>query len=339
MDPLEDAQGHGEDGTFDDLPAETSSEAFRFCWNNHSSEVFANIRSLQTNEALSDVTIICPNAKSSNSSPVFFKAHKIILASSSFFFEHVLTTLVLSGNGPCLNLVMTDIEPAILKLVLKFVYEGEVDVESGQMSKFMAACKKLDLRGLSIDDYLDGVEEGEFMQDVPVDPLSVEVSASKQKSQAKQAKKRGAGEPVRSDHGYFTKSVPQPPKKRGRKKSLPEFGAVPSTSSQTHAGSSTAVNVVSTKASLNLNLKRCDEAKKPRVYQSKHPVIEDAAQYEEMDQNHYVDENVNYELAEVKTQPQELIIDDDYGSLVEGEQGRVETVGNLLKGITARKIL
>jgi hypothetical protein len=76
-------------------------------------------------------------------------------------------------------------------------------------------------------------------------------------------------------------------------------------------------------------LGRVGVAKKPRVYRSKHPPPlhvesdDDEDDEPETGGDGGLDENVNYEVAEVKMQPPELIIDDDYGSPFDEEQVRL----------------
>jgi hypothetical protein len=116
---------------------------------------------------------------------------------------------------------MTDVEPEILGLILKFVYEGEVDVDGDGLGKFMAACKKLELRGLSIEEHEALVEEGLVIRrGAPAYPLvaaALPVEAQNVTGPKKPVKRRA---PDKSDHEYFTKNVPSEPQKRGRKKKV-----------------------------------------------------------------------------------------------------------------------
>jgi hypothetical protein len=130
--------------------ANQPSELFHISWKDHPIDITSNLRSLRTSEALSDVTLVCTTdgRTSSKAVEVAFRAHKIVLASASSFFARLLTSLSVN-NGSSLVLVMTDVEPGMLDLVLRFIYDGSVNVDSGLVDGFMKACEKLEIRGLA----------------------------------------------------------------------------------------------------------------------------------------------------------------------------------------------
>jgi hypothetical protein len=106
------------------------------------------------------VTLVCTadGRTSSKAVEVAFPAHKIILASASSFFARLLTSSSVNKNGTSLVLVMTDVEPAMLDLVMKFVYDGSVNVESELVDGFMKACEKLEIRGLAPNNTAERLE-------------------------------------------------------------------------------------------------------------------------------------------------------------------------------------
>lgn len=74
-------------------------------------------------------------------------AHRAILASSSPFLSHVLKSVpyCCSSTGV---LILEDIESKDVKLLLEFIYKGEVNVPSSQIGSLMSAGISLQIRGL-----------------------------------------------------------------------------------------------------------------------------------------------------------------------------------------------
>jgi hypothetical protein len=126
-------------------------DGYNLQWSDHVNEVFTVLRRLRSKDRLADVSIFCSNDSSSTENGVetggeHFRAHKVVLAACSSFFEN----LFLSANDNRSNavLVMTDVSSTMFRLVLDFMYDGEVYVEATDLEKFMETAKKLGIRGL-----------------------------------------------------------------------------------------------------------------------------------------------------------------------------------------------
>jgi hypothetical protein len=115
------------------------SDGYDLKWKNHSNEVFGIVRKLRVKESFSDVLLHCGGKH--------FRAHKVILAACSTFFERML-----SGMPPDKTrnpiLVMTETKVELLELIIEFMYNGEVFIESAILEEFMNVAEKLEIRGL-----------------------------------------------------------------------------------------------------------------------------------------------------------------------------------------------
>ena len=169
-------------------------ELFHILWKDHPADITSNIRSLRNSAALSDVTLVCSESTITPKAPqAIFRAHKIVLASASAFFARFLTYLSVKNNGSSLVLVMTDVEPSMLDLILKFIYDGAVDVESHLVDGFMKACEKLEIRGLASNgaESQESLEDGSVCQyDGPVGPIGNSADNLALNSAKKNPKKR-----------------------------------------------------------------------------------------------------------------------------------------------------
>ena len=85
-----------------------------------------------------DVTLATDDAK-------IISAHKLILCSSSSFFENILT----QHNHPNPLIVLSGVQHDVLKSVLDFVYLGQARVSSSQVDSFMQAARTLKINGIS----------------------------------------------------------------------------------------------------------------------------------------------------------------------------------------------
>jgi hypothetical protein len=116
-------------------------EGFDLKWRNHVPEVFNVLRNLRDKEAFSDVLLYCDGEQ--------FPAHKMMLAACSTFFERMLSNL---PSEKAKTLVMSETRPDLLQLVLDFMYNGEVFVETSVLQAFMETAERLEVRGLRKSD-------------------------------------------------------------------------------------------------------------------------------------------------------------------------------------------
>jgi hypothetical protein len=111
----------------------------QFClkWNNYQSNMSEVCQSLLMNENLVDVTIACEGAS--------LKAHKIILACCSPFFQTLFLT------NPCKHpiVILKDVRYIDLKAIIDFMYRGEVNVSQDQLSALLKTAEMLKVKGLA----------------------------------------------------------------------------------------------------------------------------------------------------------------------------------------------
>ncbi len=117
-----------------------SDLGYNLRWKDHRNEVFSELHRLRSNSALSDVTVFCPGEPSSFSnqnvsgkSGELFRSHKVVLASCSVVFENLLVSLSsIHGDVPTNNtvLVLTDVDSSTFRLILNFIYAGEIFLET-----------------------------------------------------------------------------------------------------------------------------------------------------------------------------------------------------------------
>ena len=110
-------------------------------WSQHHNTLFTVAEELFRREEMTDVTLAVGQQ--------FFSAHRFMLSLTSAFFRSLFRRL--THQTPVVFL--KDVEPAILELVLQFVYKGEVDVPQHQLRNFLLTARSLEILGL--DDYQD----------------------------------------------------------------------------------------------------------------------------------------------------------------------------------------
>ena len=125
---------------------EPNGEGYNVKWKDHQGEVFVALHRLRSNAALSDVSIFCSRKTSTSDVGQLFSAHKIVLASCSVVFERLWTSSPQDRSNNVL--VMTDVTGDMFRLVLDFMYNGEVYVKVEEVEEFMQVAQKLQIRGL-----------------------------------------------------------------------------------------------------------------------------------------------------------------------------------------------
>ena len=113
----------------------TASTNYHLNWDKFHSWAAESVRKLINDNNFADVTLVSDDLKQ-------FKAHKIILMSSSSFFETVFKSL--SSSSPVLYL--KGINSDILSKLLKFIYEGEVNLPESLASDFLHAAQDIQIK-------------------------------------------------------------------------------------------------------------------------------------------------------------------------------------------------
>ncbi|XP_013200473.1 zinc finger protein 131 [Amyelois transitella] len=106
-------------------------------WNGYQNNILTNVKELYKDEGLSDVTLI--------SEGLNFKAHKVILSANSAVFRSIFQQN--PHKDPII--VLHDINPASLKTLLTFMYNGEVNVTEEFLPVLLKTAETLRICGLS----------------------------------------------------------------------------------------------------------------------------------------------------------------------------------------------
>merc|ERR1712112_71348 len=130
-----------------------SNEKFTLRWSQFEETTKESLKSLHGNDHLCDVALLSADDQD-------IKAHKVVLAGSSPYFDRVLKA---NPNDHPL-LFMNGINMDVLKAIVAFIYLGEVQVEQDNLEAFMAGATELEVKGLQREDV------GEL--DENVDPAS-----------------------------------------------------------------------------------------------------------------------------------------------------------------------
>ena len=92
-----------------------------------------------------DVTIVCDDDE--------VPAHKVVLASSSKFFQRVLER----STHPNPMLYLKGVEKRLFSHLLEFIYLGEVSLPDADIDKFLQMARDLKIKGLLMENF--GVEQ------------------------------------------------------------------------------------------------------------------------------------------------------------------------------------
>ena len=113
------------------------SEKFCLKWNDYISNWNRSLTELRNDADLADVTLISEDK-------VRFSAHKVILSSCSNIFK-----LILKGNTHSNSfLYLSGVSSVNLKLILDYIYHGEVNLFQEQLDSFLESAQKLEVEGL-----------------------------------------------------------------------------------------------------------------------------------------------------------------------------------------------
>ena len=114
-----------------------SPEKVSLRWNDFQADVASDFKKLRGTEDFTDVTLVCSDGQK-------FSAHKVILASSSLFFQHLLTTL--NHSHPLIY--MNSFKSEDMIALLDFVYNGETNMLQTSLNSFLALAQQIQLKGL-----------------------------------------------------------------------------------------------------------------------------------------------------------------------------------------------
>ena len=126
------------------------SEKLCLQWNDFKENVNSAFGRLRNDKDFTDVTLACEDGQK-------IEAHKIILASSSPFFEKIL------HNSKHINplIYLRGFQSKDFVSILDFLYFGEANVYQEDLDSFLAIAEKIQLKGLAGQTTTNMVEEHE----------------------------------------------------------------------------------------------------------------------------------------------------------------------------------
>lgn len=126
------------------MSLEHSSDQYVVNWDNHMSHVKKAFDTLFTGKEFVDVTLSCEGKK--------VTAHKVVLSACSSYFHDLFR------DNPCQHpiVILKDVKYEILRDILKFVYNGEVNINSDDFDIFLKTAQLLQICGLT--DYTQSQE-------------------------------------------------------------------------------------------------------------------------------------------------------------------------------------
>ena len=115
-----------------------SSQKLCLKWDDFKENIGVSFHQLQKTQEFSDVTLTCDGDNK-------IEAHKIILSSSSTFFNLLLK----KNNHPHPLLYMRGVPTKQLSAVIDFIYHGDVNIHQEDLDDFLKLADELQLKGLS----------------------------------------------------------------------------------------------------------------------------------------------------------------------------------------------
>ena len=147
----------------------SSSERFCLRWNDFEVNISSAFHDFKNENDFTDVTLACVDNQ--------VEAHKVILAASSPFFKRILKKN--PHSHPLIYL--KGIKSSDVEDVLKFIYQGEVSIDEGNLNTFLAVAEDLEVKGLVPEKDCD---EGASHMESPFPKTSIQSSNSKNTEQS-----------------------------------------------------------------------------------------------------------------------------------------------------------
>lgn len=137
-------------------------------WLHYTKNMLDTQRSLHLSQSMYDVIVVAGERR--------FKAHKLILSTSSQFFVDIFET---SPKNRTETIIIPDINPLLVELLLTFIYTGEVYVPPSSLPTFLDLGFFLQVKGfISRECYINGVRlEQKTKHTIVKDPKIVTVAS------------------------------------------------------------------------------------------------------------------------------------------------------------------
>ncbi|CAL7933611.1 unnamed protein product [Xylocopa violacea] len=116
------------------------SEQFSLRWNNFSSNLTSGFLNHLTENDLVDVTLAVEGQ--------LLQAHKLVLSVCSPYFKSIFK------ENPCQHpvIILKDMKYTEIESLLKFMYQGEININQEDLSTFLKVAQTLQIRGLTTED-------------------------------------------------------------------------------------------------------------------------------------------------------------------------------------------
>ncbi|XP_050590715.1 protein abrupt-like isoform X1 [Bombus affinis] len=116
------------------------SEQFSLKWNNFSNNLTSGFLSHLTENDLVDVTLAVEGQ--------LLQAHKLVLSVCSPYFKNIFK------ENPCQHpvIILKDMKYTEIESLLKFMYQGEININQEDLSTFLKVAQTLQIRGLTTED-------------------------------------------------------------------------------------------------------------------------------------------------------------------------------------------
>lgn len=114
-----------------------SMQQYCLRWNNHQPNFISVFSNLLNNETLVDVTLAAEGRH--------LQAHKVVLSACSTYFQSLFTV------NPCQHpiVILKDIKFSDLKIMVDFMYYGEVNISQDQLPSIIKTAESLKIKGLA----------------------------------------------------------------------------------------------------------------------------------------------------------------------------------------------
>lgn len=114
-----------------------SDQKYNLRWPDYHNSVLSSFRSLKEEEDFIDVTLSCEETQ--------YSAHKVVLSACSPYFRKLLK------SNPCSHpiVILRDVREEDLRLLLNFMYQGEVQVDQDRLTGFLRTAETLQIKGLA----------------------------------------------------------------------------------------------------------------------------------------------------------------------------------------------
>ncbi|OAD58415.1 Protein tramtrack, alpha isoform [Eufriesea mexicana] len=116
------------------------AEQFSLRWNNFSNNLTSGFLNHFTENDLVDVTLAVEGQ--------LLQAHKLVLSVCSPYFKNIFK------ENPCQHpvIILKDIKYTEIESLLKFMYQGEININQEDLSTFLKVAQTLQIRGLTAED-------------------------------------------------------------------------------------------------------------------------------------------------------------------------------------------